>query len=550
MPALARVVKNALAMLGKRWITLGLFGLALSLGAGCVSSTDEDAASVEGELTAGRVTAMVTEKLNALHGRDKDKVWFRTSGSLEGDWLMQTPNASTWGVRDIPAPPKCGSRPCDPTLGLVQCARDADCGGGVRCVRLAASKKSDADAPAGLCAGHSDAQILDPIYDVISRASSSVDVTTLSAPTGRFLGTIQNALQTLDKRRRPVVVRFLVGSFPGQEANLDKILSDLTKDIPRSTALRVSVGKYKRSPVSWNHSKIIAADGREAIIGGMNLWEDHYLDAEPVHDVSLRVKGAVAASAQRFVNELWAIPCAAVSNDIRGLSGDGCPTAFSGGGSGDAGGNVPMLAVGRLGKAFHNPSDTALVTMMDAAVRSIKIAQQDIGSVKVLLGGTLPDDYLDAFTRAARRNVDVTILVSNEHSYGGHGRTQADSYSNGWSTKDLWDGLVRRANELWPDTEDGLTIEQRLCRHVKFATIRSSDASTWASGAPLANHSKVVIVDDGAYYVGSQNLYEANLGEFGVIVDDRNATRTFLDQYYSPLLNYSIRTAYAPPACR
>merc|ERR1712146_45791 len=49
------------------------------------------------------------------------------------------------------------------------------------------------------------------------------------------------------------------------------------------------------------------------------------------------------------------------------------------------------------------------------------------------------------------------------------------------------------------------------------------------------NHAKFFIVDKKAYYMGSQNLYIANLGEWGVLVDDESVTQQILSEYWNPL---------------
>jgi hypothetical protein len=59
-----------------------------------------------------------------------------------------------------------------------------------------------------------------------------------------------------------------------------------------------------------------------------------------------------------------------------------------------------------------------------------------------------------------------------------------------------------------------------------------------------------VIVDDQAHYVGSQNLYDANLAEFGVVVDDQAATQKFIADYYSKLLQFSKPTTFLDASCR
>jgi murine toxin len=57
--------------------------------------------------------------------------------------------------------------------------------------------------------------------------------------------------------------------------------------------------------MTWNHSKIIAVDGAEALVGGHNLNMDLFRSYPPVHDVSVVVHGAAARGSQLFLNEMW-----------------------------------------------------------------------------------------------------------------------------------------------------------------------------------------------------------------------------------------------------
>jgi phosphatidylserine/phosphatidylglycerophosphate/cardiolipin synthase-like enzyme len=202
-----------------------------------------------------------------------------------------------------------------------------------------------------------------------------------------------------------------------------------------------------------------------------------------------------------------------------------------------------MIGVGRLASFGRDPSDVALSAMMDAARSTIRISQQDIGSVPVLGLGVFPEAYLDAFTRAAARGVDVEIVLSNPRSFGGHGVTQEDSYSNGWDLQSVWKALVQRADQQSPGHDAD------LCQHVHLSYLRSSAAETWPDRMPLANHAKVVIIDDQAFYVGSQNLYKADLAEYGVIVDDAATTQQFVAEYYAKLAQHSQVTEYSDAAC-
>jgi len=70
---------------------------------------------------------------------------------------------------------------------------------------------------------------------------------------------------------------------------------------------------------------------------------------------------------------------------------------------------------------------------------------------------------------------------------------------------------------------------------------QTTEADTWPDGAREGNHAKFFIVDDKGYYLGSQNLYIANLAEWGVIVDSEERTQEMLETYWKPLWENSYR---------
>lgn len=57
--------------------------------------------------------------------------------------------------------------------------------------------------------------------------------------------------------------------------------------------------------MTWNHAKIISADGIEALVGGHNLNMDLFRSYPPVHDVSVIVHGDAAYGAQLFLDKMW-----------------------------------------------------------------------------------------------------------------------------------------------------------------------------------------------------------------------------------------------------
>ena len=51
------------------------------------------------------------------------------------------------------------------------------------------------------------------------------------------------------------------------------------------------------------------------------------------------------------------------------------------------------------------------------------------------------------------------------------------------------------------------------------------------------------MVDDRAFYIGSDNLYPVDLQEFGYILDDAPAAATSRRLYWDPLWQWSSRAA-------
>jgi hypothetical protein len=82
-----------------------------------------------------------------------------------------------------------------------------------------------------------------------------------------------------------------------------------------------------------------------------------------------------------------------------------------------------------------------------------------------------------------------------------------------------------------------------LCSRVHLAPLRFGPDSTWPGGKTFANHSKFWMVDDRAFYIGSDNFYPVDLQEFGYIIDDHRAAADLLDAYWNPVWQWSQRAA-------
>ncbi len=515
-------------------------------------------ATDESDITGGGsyVGAQVERRLDAMYGDQRGKTWNVSSDNAFGkDWVQQVPVAATWGKSTLDSPPECkdGAPACDPDFGLRVCTSDAQCGTAGRCRALASTVAHEGAAPKQLCIGHSD-ETLDTIYETMLSAKSYLDVSSLTPPDGRYAAAVRNAVTRLSERAAPPTVRMLYGDFPGEFFSAARTEATLTRDVAKGSKLHLTVGGYRAAFTSWNHSKIVAADGRIALVGGTNMWTDHYLQGNPVHDISLRLAGTAASDAQVFLNQLWAYACK--EGSVTALQpGESCLPAFPGrSASASTEGGSKVFAVGRMGKIGKNPGDEALLAVIDAAKTSLRIAQQDLGPIKRagIAFGDWPEPVLAALLRAAARGVRIDFALSNYGSVGGTPNmftALSATYSNGWTLEDVHQTLVDYG-KAHPETLGGKDAAQVLCQNLHLVNLRSSDAAAWPNGKALALHSKLVVADDRAFYLGSENLYRADLAEFGYVVDDARITQEFVRTYFEPLNRYSQKAPANVPQCR
>jgi len=80
-------------------------------------------------------------------------------------------------------------------------------------------------------------------------------------------------------------------------------------------------------------------------------------------------------------------------------------------------------------------------------------------------------------------------------------------------------------------------IAHLLSANLKVTYLRSSNGSCdWSETEGQGwNHAKLFIIDDICYYVGSQDLYVANLADWGIIIDDEGQTHTVIQEYWNSL---------------
>jgi phosphatidylserine/phosphatidylglycerophosphate/cardiolipin synthase-like enzyme len=431
--------------------------------------------------------------------------------SLERDWIVQTPNV--WGRKASDLPP-----------------------------------------------GHS-AELVQRLRDLIAGARRSIDITLLEpVPDKEILAALRDGLAALAGRGQPIDVRILIGQYPPDDVDAAAFLQSLAVAAPLSVhvaAMRSCMAGEPCDGFSWNHAKIIAVDGRVAFVGGHNLWPADYLGDRPVFDLSMVVRGPAADAASRFADELWDFSCRSANKDkaVQVVSSGVrlCPRAFAGE-KVAASGKLDVVSIGRLGvgiaREFANHSELARDLMFGAARKVIRIAQQDLGFKLGRSDMLFPESAFERLVAFIEQGGEIYIVLSNEGALGNSGSTYSNEVPIEAVARRLHQmvtkhfeqlnqrGMVDQSPKMGPDPVNAL-----LCSRVHIAPFRFGPDDKWPSGSPFALHAKFWMVDDRAFYFGSDNLYPVNLQEFGYIVDDRRAAQEILDAWWNPMWQWSAPAA-------
>lgn len=485
----------------------------------------------------GSLIDAVVARLRVVAPAEEGRSWNLTTGNrLAPDWVLQTPDC--WGSVD-----------CAQATGI--------------------------------------ARMVDTIEHDVASATDLVDILTLNPlPTGAFRAALVRGLQrSIAGGSRPRL-RLLAGLYPFGTSlaqpfgdfslqTVQQYLHDLLVDVGAGAdTLAVSVARANSDPLfGWNHSKVIAIDGRVVIEGGHNLWAGSYLQTtDPVHDLSMRIEGPAARDAHVFANRLWADACEGlgdgfrlefagnapcgdelipapalpVPDGVRALSiaklGVGIAPDVPLDGTVDLNepaSCVPLPDLTNLGGPAYdsaNAGEEAARALIRRAEQHVFIAQQD------LIGFCPVPRYdkrlFEAIAGRLLAGVGVTIVLSTPGAQGKSGTP----YSNVGSLNETLAPLVAVVQSV---SGDPARARAAVCGHLSLASLRFGPTSTssWPNGHGLGLHAKMVEVDGKAFMIGSNNLYPAWLQEFGYLIEDPAAVAHLRDVYTSPMWVWSRATA-------
>jgi len=312
------------------------------------------------------------------------------------------------------------------------------------------------------------------------------------------------------------------------------------------------------------------------------MWDEPYLTKNPVHDLSLELEGQVACDGHYFANQQWqfiktkqstcmgfiidklpdALPLlkrtrVTVSEWPESIA-EVFPPQFLFANNRVAHSlpqlpnNTPLISIGCQGSMVSRsrPSDDAILAMIHASRSIIRLVIQDLGPICIpgtkrpLPGLAWPKQYLDAIGKAIyERGVDIELVLSNPYSTPGglEGKGTKDTpYGNGWDCVDVASEIIKAIQKRY--ATDDSRLRTMVADNLRICFVRHNQSSKYSDGNSIGLHSKHFIVDDRCCYIGSQNLYDCDLAEWGVIIDDEVEVKKILADYFVPIW----RNSYTP----
>lgn len=407
--------------------------------------------------------------------------------------------------------------------------------------------------------------------EILSRCENYADVLSLRPPDGLFMEEFRAALKTIAAKKRRdhkiVTIRMMFGNVLGWPVDCEAAVQELTRSIPETTNIRLWVAAW-RNHCSWNHAKLIAVDGKWLHTGGHNMWSQHYLKVNPLHDVSVELSGNVAQDGHAFANTQWSFvehgdrtllkTCVSMSCFPKQQAApypppytrdrmSSCDTGLK------HNPKAHILTIGKCGPlaaTTARPSNDAILALLGSAEKSIKLAIQDIGPRCLPIKWVQipypchpwPAETLSILAHAIwKKGVQVDIVLSNRGAIcGGLPASDTLARPNGWTLQQVVDEISKAIRKEFPDSQDAAGM-QKIRDRLRVCGLKQLRGDTYADGTKMGMHTKCFIVDEVTSYMGSQNLYMCDLAEWGVVIDDKATTRKLIDEYWSPMWQCSYK---------
>lgn len=370
----------------------------------------------------------------------------------------------------------------------------------------------------------------------------------------------------------------------------EEVFEDLTANLPnpnlepwRVSIAIAGIGKLPENLEDaiewsqWNHSKVAVSDYQHAIIGGMN-WDLDYVNPvdvddnglhEPtivvngtsynvsrLYDLSIKIEGEAAKEAGEFFDLLWRRNIEPIAVHLS----DDCITSWYWFGNfydcpldavrnyapsniipnyavqGEAH-NVFGLGRGNQGWGIGDidySADEAILESLNVAQENIYISQHQLSNPKALLG-YYADEVINTLVKSiVDREVNLNIILSEPW-----GSLRGGPISEVYSYLD--DKLYNYAQAKSNSQQQ--TVNEALCR-LEFGSFRVPTANS--DQYIFYTHNKFLMIDEMAFYVGSQNLYPSgfrsstpgkiiDLNEYGLFVDDFTLAQQVKVNYWQPI---------------
>ncbi|WPC43925.1 phospholipase D-like domain-containing protein [Clostridium sp. JS66] len=501
---------------------------------------------------------------------------------LEKDWLFATPT-NCFGKKYTEFPMRVEGD--DPDFGLKQCSDLPEA------VALQSSIKTPGGHAKRFMPGHS-YNFFEEIYKLIISAEKFVDITTLSPFTGYFLSALRNAITYISNKeesKRPIIRIVYSNPLPNiPPLVVSDFLNEITRDVDEKSKMEIYVSILSSSFTSWNHSKIIAVDGTRAIVGGHNMWGPHYLETNPVFDVSMKLNGTSAIHAHCYADNLWdyminmneelskstfphnnivryiesekmlhgsyKFNTATNKNEIKTMTypDKNVFKNIKDSLSNQSVGSIPILAIGRSAETYTSylfprpdsylipqdePSDDIFIKLVSLAKKNIRMSLQSFHLSFKVAGYN--DKLFIEFGKAIQKGVNINIVLSNPYSIYDTLKLASKQYG-GEEPCDINEKLLNiMTNELHMAE---ITAKNLINTYFNVASIRYSSDKNYPNNAPIPNHAKTFMIDDTVFYIGSQNQYVCDLNEFGYVVEDPEKAQEYINSYFNPLWNESKST--------